>query len=567
MSVLNVLRASPKTSLSDHTARGYNLIVVFALGLALVVQLGLYSLGLYRVTADESARSLLALRLSWRNALEPWVWPPFYKVFVGLFLKVHRDVFVVPRVLVGIAGLMLLLAMLQLAAALFADRKVSLITMLLAVPIPDRLIFSVTPMSEIFFYLSLIGAGIFVLRWLQAGGRGDLIIGCACLMLASTDRYEACFFAVALLLYLTGRWLWGQSIGLGLLLGASVILLSFPLFWIVDCYWWYGSIRNLGVTSWQFQATDGYDYHTAFVRSPAGSFIKNLLWIPILLLGAAACCWLALKDRVIRAWAAIFFGPLPLITVVMIASMSVPSSVPWRASGAWVFLLLPFTALALARISEWFRQGRSRTVVLTGLLLLALVPPAIRTAQIARSGMLDDGLQDWRREREAGLFIKNELARFDDGKVLIDGMNNLDYLDVMAGSTVPERFVLTSGADPLKVANHMPLRDKYYRDANAEIIQKYFGDLFDLDRGGSIEALTGSNIKLVLVRTPRLVQGLGSSAFLERLRDFGGWVLYRMRADARASADCARLALSAFDIHQIADQEGSAAHEALKGRI
>jgi hypothetical protein len=536
MSVLNVLRASPTTSLSDHTTRGYNWIVVCVLGLALAVQLGLYSLGLYRVTADESARSLLALRLSWRNALEPWVWPPFHKVFVGLFLKVHRDVFVVPRVLVGIAGLMLLFAMFQLAAALFADRKVSLITMLLAMPIPDRLIFSVTPMSEIFFYLLLIGASIFILRWLQADRRADLILGCVCLMLASTDRYEACFFAVTLLLYLTGRWFRGQGVGIGLLLGIYTILLSFPILWIVDCYWWYGSFRNLAVTSWQFLATDGYDYHTAFIRSPVGSFIKDLMWIPMLSLGAAACFWLALKDRVICAWAAIFFAPLPLITAVMIASMSIPSSVPWRTSGAWVFLLLPFTALALARTSEWFRQGRSRTAVLTGLVLLALVPPAIHTAKIARSGMLDDSLRDWRREREAGLFIKNELERFDDGRVLIDSMNNLDYLDVMVGSTVPERFVLTSGADPLDVANHMPLRFKYYRDANSEIIQKYFADLFNLYRGGSIEALARNNIKLVLVRTPRFVQSLHSSAFLERLRDFGGWVLYRVRADAQVTS-------------------------------
>jgi hypothetical protein len=93
------------------------------LGLALVVQLGLYKLGFYRVTADESARSLMALRLSWHNALDPWIWPPFYKIFVGLFLKLHDDVFIVPRVLVGIAGLVLLLAMLRLAGALFADPR------------------------------------------------------------------------------------------------------------------------------------------------------------------------------------------------------------------------------------------------------------------------------------------------------------------------------------------------------------------------------------------------------------------------------------------------------------
>ena len=231
MSAPNVLGAlSRTTSVAGQWAHGYVLAVALMLGLALVVQLGLYKLGFYRVTADESARSLMALRLSWHNALDPWIWPPFYKIFVGLFLKLHNDVFIVPRVLVGVAGLVLLLAMLQLAGALFADRKVSLITTLLAIAIPDRLILSVTPMSDIFFYLLLVGASIFILRWLRAGGRWHLIIGSACLMLASTDRYEGCFFAVTLLLYLTGGWLRGRDVGHGLLAAVSVILLSFPAF-------------------------------------------------------------------------------------------------------------------------------------------------------------------------------------------------------------------------------------------------------------------------------------------------------------------------------------------------
>jgi len=533
MSAPNVSGASsPITSLAGQRARGYALATALMLGFALVVQLGLYKLGFYRVAADESARSLLALRLSWDNALDPWVWPPFYKIFVGLFLKLHRDVFIVPRMLVGIAGLALLLTLLQLARTLFADRKVSLITSLLAIPIPDRLIFSVTPMSDIFFYLLLVGASIFVLRWLQAGRRRDLIIGCVCLMLASTDRYEACFFAVTLLCYLTGRWLRGHDIGLALLASVAAILLAFPVFWVADCYWWYGSLRNLTTTSWQFLGAYGYNYHIAITHSPVGSFIYILLWFPVLLLGVVALCWLALKDRVIRTWAAIFFVPFALVTAVMIASMSIPMAVPWRTSGPWVFLLLPFTALALVRISERFWEGRARTWALTALLLVALVLPAIHTAQIVRRGMLDDATRDWRREREAGLFIADEFARFSGGKVLIDSTDNLDYLDVMTGSTVPERFVLTSTADPLEVANFMPLRTKYYREADKAMIRKYFADQFDLDDGGSLDTLEKHDIKLVLVRAPRFVQGLDGSTLVERLRSFGGWVLYRVRSNA-----------------------------------
>ena len=507
--------------------------------MALAVQLGLYRVGLYRVSADESARSLLALGLSRHNALQPWVWPPFYKILVGIFLNLHSDVFIVPRVLVGIAGLLVLLLIFHLANVLSADRRVSLITALLAVPIPDRLIFSVTPMSDIFFYLLLVGAGVFILRWLRTGLRWELLVGCACLMFASTVRYEGCVFCVTLLAYLVGRRVLQRDVGTGLLALGSVTLMGFPVLWIVDSYWWYGSLDNLSITSSQYLGMYGRDYHTALIRSPLGSFFKNLPWNPMLLLGLMAFCWLALKDRLVRAWAAIFFVPLPLITAVMIASMSVPSAVPWRTSGAWVLFLLPFTALAIVRASGTLRRGRARGWTFMVLLLIALVPPAMRTKQIAWLGMVDEGTQDLRREREAGLFIRDEFARLGGGSALLDSAENLDYLDVMTGSTVPERFVLTAAADPLEVANYIPLRAAYYRENDAAIIDKYLVDHFDLEHGGCAAAFAKSDIKLVLARTPRFVRSLDSSPLVERLRRFGSWVLYRVRS-GQILEDCGR---------------------------
>jgi hypothetical protein len=81
----------------------------------------------------------------------------------------------------------------------------------------------------------------------------------------------------------------------------------------------------------------------------------------------------------------------------------------------------------------------------------------------------------------------------------------------------------------VEVANFMPLRRKYYDEGDEAIIHKYFADQFDLDRGGSIEALAKHDIRLILVRDPSLVQGLDGSALVERLRNFGGWILYRVR--------------------------------------
>ena len=109
----------------------------------------------------------------------------------------------------------------------------------------------------------------------------------------------------------------------------------------------------------------------------------------------------------------------------------------------------------------------------------------------------------------------------------------------MTGSTVPERFVLTAAADPLEVANYLPLRAAYYRENDAAIIDKYLADHFDLEHGGCAAAFAKSDIKLVLARTPRFVRGLDSSPLVERLRSFGSWVLYRVRS-GQILEDCGR---------------------------
>src|SRR5262249_37074100 len=241
----------------------------------------------------------------------------------------------------------------------------------------------------------LVGASVFVMRWLRGQRVMDLIAGCACLVLASTVRYEAWFFSGTFLIYLAGRDLLRRDIYFGRLTAVSAILMGFPVFWIAHSYWWYGSLDNLSITSWQFIETHGRDYYRAFGHSPLGAFAKNLLWSPLLLLGIVALCWLAFKDRLVRAWAAIFFVPFPLITAVMIASMSIPDAAPWRTSGAWIFLLLPFTALAMVRASESLRGGRAKGWLLSGLLLIALVPSAMRTAQMILDGMLDEVTHDW----------------------------------------------------------------------------------------------------------------------------------------------------------------------------
>ena len=176
--------------------RTYLAALAAVLAAALVLQLGLFGIGFHRVSFDESARSLMALDLSWANALEPFIWPPFYKLFVGLFLKLWGDVFLVPRLLVGAAGLLAILALVRLSDLLFGDRRVNLLTAVLAVAFPHRLIFSVAPLSDIYAYLFLLAAAGCVLAWLRRGSVAQLLLGCACVLGAETVRFEVGSFAV-----------------------------------------------------------------------------------------------------------------------------------------------------------------------------------------------------------------------------------------------------------------------------------------------------------------------------------------------------------------------------------
>src|SRR3712207_4877088 len=111
---------------------GYRLRLSAILLAALAVQGVMLRAGIERLSADESARALLAHGLSWANALEPFVWPPFAKLLVGLALRLHDDVFVVPRILSGLAGLGAILAVARLAGLLFRDFRIQLAAAALA---------------------------------------------------------------------------------------------------------------------------------------------------------------------------------------------------------------------------------------------------------------------------------------------------------------------------------------------------------------------------------------------------------------------------------------------------
>ena len=512
-----IRRAGSRAEGGPHR-RTYLAALACLLLAALCLQLGLFGIGFHRVSFDERARSLMALGLSATNALEPYIWPPFHKLFVGSFLKLWGDVFLVPRLLVGAAGLLVILALVRLSDLLFGDRWVNLLSALLAVAFPHRLIFSVAPLSDIYAYLFLLLAAGCVLAWLRLGSVPQLLLGCACLFAAQTVRFEVGAFAAVLFPLVLHRWLVRRALGPGVVAAAAVLLFAFPAFWIADTWLWYGTLDGLGFTGKQYADSLGTSRSRAMYLSPLGrNLALDILWNPLMLGGLAMLAWFAARDAAVRAWTVAFGAPLLLITATMVLTFSIPMAAPWRTTGAWALLLLPFEALAIVRLAAWLggRGQRMRGAVVAAVLLaVGLLPPAARSAVYVREGMLDAQTGAWREDRAAGLHVVRELGA-SGAKALLDSAGNLDFLHVLDGSGAPERFVLSHGTDPLAVASYTPSQGPPPADR------------FSLGSGGSPEVLAAERVRLLLVRNPGFVAALDELERWQRARTFGAWVLFR----------------------------------------
>ncbi|MDO9712001.1 hypothetical protein [Paracraurococcus lichenis] len=528
-------RAVPPPRLEAVGTTTYRLALVAIALAALLAQVGLVQAGLERLSADESARILLAHNLTWANALEPQIWPPFTKIAVGIALHLYDDLFLVPRLLSNLAGLATLGALVLLAEALFGDRRIALATAALAALHPSRLLFAAVPLSDIYAMLFLLLAAACFLRWLRGlGGTASLLAACGALMLAETVRYESVIFAFCLGLLLLWRWWRGMGVSTPVLLGAGMLLGGFPVFWVAESLAWHGSLENLGNASAQYRAALGANYRHALEWIPISRpLLLEIVWNPVVLLGLAVLVPALLADAAVAEFALAFGLPLPLVSGMMLATLSLPLAVTWRSFGIWALLLVPWTAAGLVALAGRLR-GRARLAWLVPVLFgLAILPPAGRAAWLAwRDGIRNDAQGGLRQDRQVGLALRQMLDRGEE-RALVDSWDNLDYLDVIAGSGVPGRFVTSAGADPALLANALYLRRVPPRREDASLREQFLEDHFGLARGGDAAALRAARIRLLLVRDAAFRRALDASPLLRTVPvNWPGWTLYRMVDDA-----------------------------------
>ncbi len=504
--------------------RDYFLLLGLIVFCAAIVQLGFLDAGLFRVTSDESARILVASSLTRANAFEPFLWPPFYKVVVGLSLKLYPSLFVTPRLLVGTAGLLSLLALAGLATQLFQDRRVSLITAALAVVAPHRLIFSIVPLSDIYYFLCMIATAMWTAQWIRTRGTTPLLLACGSLLLAESVRFETGLFAAFVELLLLYHWAIRRDLGFAVLAAASFLLFIFPVLWVLNCYLWYGSLSNLGITSQQFIGVYGRNTWFAIKWSPLRYFIQDMLWNPLTLPGLALLGWLSLRDATIRVWGLLFGLPLLALSLFMIATLSIPMAATWRTSGFWTLIILPFDAWILLRIATSLLGSSPRLrFALVAMLLVAMLPMAVRSLWFADEGLHNSQTHALHQERGLDRYLDAQLAADEGGTGVIDSSTNLDYLDVLSFSAHPERLLLTGTGDPVRIGVYVPMRVAYAGKPEAAAM---LSDRFGLDHGGNVAAFRAHDVRFLAVRNPVFVAALDNSPVVKRVKRFNDWVIY-----------------------------------------
>ncbi|WP_372623641.1 hypothetical protein [Falsiroseomonas sp.] len=499
----------------------------------------LLAAGFERLSNDDAARVLMALELTPANALEPLIWPPLHRLLLGLALDLHGDVVWVPRLFSVALGLGLLLALLLLARRLSDDPRVLLATGLLALVAPHRLLLGSVPLADILMLLLLVVAAERVLGWLREGHAPMLLAGCTLAGLATAVRYEAWFVALCLGAMLAWRW-WRGGLGFGRLVAAGVLLSAFPLFWIGNSLAWYGSLDNLAITAQQFRAITGEQAATqAVLLNPLGPLLwRELAWNPAAALGGLALLALARRDPALRAFGLAFFLPLPVLALAMLASGSAPLAASWRLVGIWILLALPFGALVLVRLADIVaaRLRAPGRAALALVLLPALALPALRDIRVARSAMFNWETMSWRHDTPAGRAAVAELARLGGGRVVVDSLDNLDFLDVMVGSGAPELFVTSADAPASDVALHVPMAEHLHEAGEEELVARYLADRFELRAGGGHGAHAQHEIRGADIRAAAGRPALEASPLAERVAGWPDWTLYRLRPEALAGA-------------------------------
>ncbi len=425
------------------TPRRFTFFLGIAFVLAACIHAILITRGFFGISADESGRTLDALAWSTSGTPQSDVWLPFHRIMLVCGLWIDPDLFIVPRIVSFIFGLLAIAALVWLTHEIFHDRIVTISSAYLAALFPMRVVLAVVPLSEIEF-ITLLAAGFasFV-HWHNSRRPWFLLLSASLAGLSTSVRYEGWIFAGAIGAFFlfsadTRRFFMTKPITATCVVA---LLMVFPLYWIIH------TDRETGIP-FEFAASAITQYEKSadpsvvklIWRNPLTQFLyQNALTLN--LVGAVSIVGLWSSRKQVQPLMLISLPALAAMALLAFFGKALPTHNPWRVAAAWSYLLVPFTAY-------WIVHDAKKVIPTVSWLRIG-VPIAVLAAFFIQIGMMTRAPFFSHSERALGVFLRTALAddKSPSARVLIE-TSDWSYVNIMLSSNVPDRFIYNTGFEP-----------------------------------------------------------------------------------------------------------------------
>ncbi len=330
------------------------LLIVF---FSLVLNVILYYAGFYSISADESGRTIDAYK--WISGTYEGIptWLPFYTVIIGSSLKILPDLFLTPRIIVSLFGFLAFISFIWMSHELFKDRYITLLSAVIALFFPSRVILSSVPLSESFFFFFIFTGIAFFTRWLNTKQNIFLFLSALSFAFSSSVRYEGWLFSASIVIVLIFiKRFEKEDIKIKTILIVSLISLIFPLYWLI-----YQSVFTGNPFQFLIDVNENYEraLGTSFFSILRNNYLTRFIHHNLIYLcfpGIFVSFYLFLRSTSIRKWMSLILIPFVPLILISLMGRGIPTHNIWRIPELWNILLIPFTAYFLKNLDSFVQR-------------------------------------------------------------------------------------------------------------------------------------------------------------------------------------------------------------------
>ncbi len=465
-----------------------------------IVEYNLLSKGFFALSADESGHTLEAYEWYKGDAQLFSIWLPFNKIVNGITLRLHYDLLVTPRITSVLFGLLTLLSIILLTYYLFENRIVAIITGFFATIFLPISVFSVLPLSEIYYFFFVISSISIYVLWLKTNKNVFLWLTVILSAIGTTTRYESWLFALFIFLLIgyellkTDRSLKQKTL---LITAFAIIIAAFPLYWI-----YLSAIGSENIHG--FVSTVAGRYHEgkliAEIKNNALYLFFMINIASLNIIGLASVIHVSKTSPFVKKYTMILFGTLITFSLLSFFIKAMPTHNHWRIVMIWCLLLLPLTTYWLYNLLESSKSSPINKYAFIIFFFLLVYFFNAQTANYTSSSYLT------REEINIGKYL-NEITQSDNSKIYImkDGSDKWRYSNLLISSQKPDQFVI-------ELENF-----KYVSSDTISISHKLISELLNY------------RIKFIAIPSRTILRD--SARYLSEIKPFKQWKVYEMNEE------------------------------------